>query len=226
MHFLQVVASTEYRGGIFHNWCREQRINLDVVLTPKHLLVNTKKIITAFAFIILTAFITPSASGQAPANPGEAGTKIDEIITAKNKFTFKTFYTIGSFGEYYKSTFEVIVVTVGAAKAFGLRVTYTKKEEEIIRTLDVDEVTGMIDALRQMQTAITATTVSPGEYTEAVYETRSGVSVGFFKTSDGLQKCFLKISSRGLIPFEAIQIPELLGNLEKSMAKLKALGAK
>lgn len=98
-------------------------------------------------FLILVCLVLLSANAIAqtsPTKPVETGSRVDEATTTRNKLVYKTTYDIGTFGQYITIKFEVLVISVGPAKVFGLRAAYVKSDDEgPVVSLDLDEIRGM-----------------------------------------------------------------------------------
>jgi hypothetical protein len=188
----------------------------------------------------LLAATLPASAEQAtrvPQGPDEPATKFERFLLTKGVVQVREFYEIGTMqtppGSVGKASFEVASAYSPGKRdsLLALRVTVAFPFQAIrtrIGVLDAEEVASLATALLQMKKMLEILKQGqPAQSTEVEFQGGS-LRVGFFVTSGGEEKLFVKagVISPETVFFDTGDFPTLDSLISQAAAKIQELRRK
>ena len=181
-----------------------------------------KKLLTSISILMLcsiTAF-----SQEKKDLEQKSGSKTLEFLSKDGAFLKKEFYDLDKVS---RIECQVLIISdVVKGQSLGcLKLTttyyssYTSSPDEYTGTLDYDELDACIKSFDYLQTVLLPT--SPTVYTEAIYRTRDGVSIGAYYSSKSKWVFFIQTKSYSANSMSSISsqdISILIENFKKAKA--------
>jgi len=167
----------------------------------------------------------------------EPATAVEKFMARRGRLIIKDFYEVGTIRSNLVGQLDVKLLVLSAPgataaeKVFGVkfeRPAVERYESEGASFLDFDETTAALDALVFMRNLGAKMAGEDHEYTEAIYETRGGMQIGFFQT-DRKQTAFVEVGGPigGKPVFMDMDgLSDLENFLRQAVARLKDMGAK
>jgi len=186
----------------------------------------------AGVLFLMMALMSNASAQESKASEAPA-TKFEAFSARKGTLLIKEFYDIGTLeGNYGTRAYVKAVVLYApdeskiAAVRFE-RPTTSKYGSDQVGVIDSEELTSMIDALGYMIKLAASMQGKKVEYTEVVFTTRGGVSVGFYQNGTE-QNAHFRVNSYSsdAYVFGPMNLLSTLKNLlEQSVNKLDAVTA-
>ena len=196
-----------------------------------------KRILTGILFLAIMCTVVASAPVFAAdtAEQASPATKFDDFAARKGSLLIKEVYPLGTVMGLYGGQINVEAIALSEPQretvfAVVLERPATDKYGTDRRgTLDFDELTGVLQAMDYMLNTAPELKAAKKTYTEVIFQTKSGIEIGFMTEKGGDQTAFVQVSSygSGAMAFFAMKdLARVKDKLESAHAQLVEMGAK
>jgi hypothetical protein len=168
-------------------------------------------------------------------NPEGAGTKINRFLANTGVIIIKETKEIGTIkcNHEAKLKAETMILTTAKSstkvsrKSFGIRLEVTDSEQhKSSALLDFDESEELSNAITFIHEASQRIVTEKRDYTEATFNTKDNIQIGFYQTVDQEQQAFVQLGTRGEMIFIPVSsLPTVKKLIEAARAHLIKKGA-
>jgi hypothetical protein len=168
-------------------------------------------------------------------NSEAAGTKINRFLANRGVIIIKETKEIGTIKCAYGGKLKAETMILATAKSstkiseksFGIRLETTdSKEHESTALLDFDESEEFSNAITFIHEASLRIVSEKRDYTEATFNTKDHIQIGFYQSTDQTQQAFVRLGARGELIFVPItSLPTVKKLIDAARAHLIKKGA-